>query len=45
LLIVAVLQLLSVFVAKRILKGCAATAQAGEATAAATPVPIPVLVQ
>ena len=45
LLIVAVLQLLSVFVTKRILKGCAATAQAGEATAAATPVPIPVLVE
>jgi len=45
LLIVAVLQLLSVFVTKRILKGCAAAAQAGEATAAATPVPIPVLVE
>ena len=34
LLIVAVLQLLSVFVAKRILKGCADTEQAGEATPA-----------
>jgi YQGE family putative transporter len=43
LLIVAVLQLLSVFVAKRILKGCAGTEQAGKVTPVETPIPIPVL--
>ena len=40
LLIVAVLQLLSVFVARRILKGCAANTPAGEATPAGTQLPI-----
>jgi YQGE family putative transporter len=43
LLIVAVLQLLSVFVAKRILKGCAGTEQAGKVTTVETPIPIPAL--
>lgn len=45
LLIVAVLQLLSVFVAKRILKGCAGTEQAGNVTPVETPIPIPALVK
>lgn len=45
LLIVAGLQLLSVFVAKRILKGCADTEQAGKLTPAGTPIPIPGLVE
>ncbi len=45
LLIVAGLQLLSVFVARRILKGCAATAQAGRGTPAGMPVPIPALAE
>lgn len=43
LLIVAVLQLLSVFVARRILKGCADTKQVEEVAAAGTPIPIPAL--
>lgn len=41
LLIVAVLQLLSVVVARRILKGCADAGQAGIAALAETPLPIP----
>ena len=45
LLIVAVLQLLSVFVARRILKGCADTEQAGEVTPVGMPIPIPALAE
>lgn len=45
LLIVAVIQLLSVFVAKRILKGCADTEQAGKVTPMATPIAIPALTE
>ncbi len=45
LLIVAGLQLLSVFVARRILKGCAATAQADRGTPAGMPIPIPALAE
>ena len=41
LLVVALLQLLSVFVARTILKGCAGTAQAGEIKLAGTQVPSP----
>ena len=43
LLIVALLQLLSVFVARTILNGCAATAQVGKVTPAGTQIPSPVL--
>jgi len=45
LLIVAVLQLLSVLVAKRILKGCADTEQAVKVTTAGMAIPIPGLVK
>ena len=41
LLVVALLQLLSIFVARTILKGCAGTAQAGEIKLAGTQVPSP----
>lgn len=43
LLIVAVLQLLSVFVARRILKGCADAGQAGKVMPSGTPMSIPVV--
>jgi MFS transporter, YQGE family, putative transporter len=43
LLIVALLQLLSVFVARTILNGCAATGQVGGVEPAVTPVPSPVV--
>ena len=45
LLIVAGLQLLSVFVARRILKGCADTEQAGKVTPVGMPIPIPALAE
>lgn len=45
LLIVAALQLLSVFVAKQILKGCAALAPSGGGPPGGTPIPIPVLAE
>ncbi|MCX6927585.1 MAG: hypothetical protein NT154_30910 [Verrucomicrobia bacterium] len=40
LLIIGVVQLLSIWMAKRVLNGCAATKQAGEGQPAGTPVPV-----
>lgn len=45
LLIIGVVQLLSIWMAKRVLKGCAATEQAGKVAPAGTPIPIPGLVE